>query len=274
MKLLITREIDGFNVITKIEGAGGLIDPEATRQRAVVELRKTDVHKEIDRLKNQMSVYVRQMIQAGRNAKDALKRKDNQSHRKFSDEYKLREGQTKEIEKELKPLARQYQAELKNQIRANAVYFIPKPGEEVIEDAEAATIKTKMEAAYAADSVLTRDMKQVCDYRGNIYYKKISGKWQGQEISRLGIEPAKGSVLAKNLSEADLTEITEQAEADRIAALKPDARQAEKEAIITGLANMANAMRGRLEIQGDSKALQKAQDWYNAEVAKAEAKYK
>ena len=50
-------------------------------------------------------------------------------------------------------------------------------------------------------------------------------------------------------------------------------KEAEKTAIISGLASRANAMRGELEIQGDSKALVKSQDWYKAEVEKVNLRY-
>ena len=47
----------------------------------------------------------------------------------------------------------------------------------------------------------------------------------------------------------------------------------EKAGVIQGLQHQAVQMRMGLEIQNDSAALKKSQDWYNAEVAKVEALY-
>jgi hypothetical protein len=271
MKLLITKEIDEHKIITGIQGAGGLIDPEASRKNATKAIKKSATAKEIGRLKSQIEVYAKQMIQASRNTKFA---KTDAEKRKFADEYKLREGQLKELEKEIMPLAVKIKKEFQQAVRDNAEYFRPCPGEEIVEDAEAENIKSKMIAATQAGTVLNRDLKQIVDYRGKKYWKKISGKWQYQEISKIGIEPASGSIAEADLTETNRAEITEQAETARIAALKPADRQAEKEAVIAEIASQAGIMKNTLEVQGDENALEKTRTWLAEETAKVEAKYK
>ena len=271
MKLLIIQEIDGIDVIAKIDNANGMVDPEMSKAAAKKLLNKTATAIEIDRIKSQMAVYAKQMIQARRNAKMA---KSDAERQAFIDEYNTREVQFKELQEDLNPLAVTLKSEFQDLIRSNAVYFIPPPGNKLIEDANAESIQTKLTAAINSDLLLNRDLKSLCDHRGKRYFKKNSGKWQMQEITKIGVEPANGSILEADLTDDNKIEISEQAETDRIAALKPADRLAEKDRIIEGLAGEGNAMRGRLEIQGDKDALKKSQDWYNAELAKVEEKYK
>jgi len=271
LKLLIIEKIDDYDVITKIDSDNGMIDPEASRAAAASSIKKSQTSIEIDRLKSQMGVYARQRIQAERNA---LKAKTDADKRKFVDEYRLRQSQLKDVEEQLKPLAVAFQQEFRDAVRAKAVYFQPKPGNELVDDAEAEAIQTKLSAAIQAGVLLSRNLKQICDYRGRKFWKKISGKWQGQEISKIGIEPASGVIADVDLTEAQRAEISAQIETDRIAAMKTADRLAEKTAVLTALAGDGNAMRGRLEIQGDPDALKKSQDWYNAEAVTVEAKYK
>ena len=82
MKNIITQQIDGHQIITRIEGAGGLIDPEATRRRVAVEIEKTDVAKQINEQKSMMAVYARQAYQASKNHRTA---KTEQEKRGFQD---------------------------------------------------------------------------------------------------------------------------------------------------------------------------------------------
>lgn len=271
MKLLIIQQINGIDIIAKIDNAHGMIDPEASKAAAKKHLCKTATSIEIDRIKSQLGVYAKQMIQAMRNAKIA---KYDAERRSFSDEYKTRELQFKELQKDLHPLAVTIKSEFQDLIRKHAIYFIPPPGNELIEDTEADAIQIKLTAAISNGLLLGRDLKPLCDHRGERYFVKSSGKWKMQEITKIGIEPVKGSINESDLTDDNKTEISEQAEADRIAGLKPADKLAEKDRAISGIADAGNAMRGRLEIQGDKDALKKSQAWFQTESAKVEEKYK
>ena len=50
-------------------------------------------------------------------------------------------------------------------------------------------------------------------------------------------------------------------------------KETEKTAAINSIGSQAAFMRSTLEIQGDSKALEKSKEWYNAEVEKINLKY-
>lgn len=65
----------------------------------------------------------------------------------------------------------------------------------------------------------------------------------------------------------------EEIELERIAELTPEARQAEKEAQLSGALGMSMHLRQELEIKGDSDALTKAQEWYKLESEKIEKRY-
>ncbi|RPI78153.1 MAG: hypothetical protein EHM45_06495 [Desulfobacteraceae bacterium] len=270
MKNIITQQIDGHQIITRIEGAGGLIDPEATRRRVAVEIEKTDVAKQINEQKSMMAVYARQAYQASKNHRTA---KTEAEKRGFEDEYRLRHAQSKEIEKILAPLAVEYQKKFREMVTEYAVYFTPKEGEYIVEDAEAADAELKMIAATQAGRVLKKDLSEIVDNRGKVYYKKTSGEWFRFEMRKLGDTAPSGAVLDADLTDAQRLEIMEHDTKLRIAALKPAERLAERDVIIDGLAHRADAMRGKLDIQGDKDALAKARAWYDTEKGKVEAKY-
>jgi hypothetical protein len=123
----------------------------------------------------------------------------------------------------------------------------------------------------ANNKVLTLDGKTVADYRGKTFFKKSGGRWLFQEITILGDEPMTGST--EKLTESEMAELVEQANTDRIGKLSTAETTKEKDAIIEGLAGQASAMRSKLEIQGDKKALETAQMWYKEQVAAVEKKY-
>ena len=266
MKTIITQTIDGIEIITAVSDAQ--IDPEKTIPKAVKAVEKTDTHRQIDALKKEITSYIQSAAQAMKHAKGAV---SNPEKQRFSDEYRARMLQVKDVEDKIKPLAVTLKNEYRQAMTTEAVYFQPKPGEHIVPNGE--EIRVKLNEAIQAGKQLGRDLKQIDDYRGKVYHKKIDGKWMKQEVTKLGEKPLAGGILAGDLTPEQIAEISKQAETDRIKALKPVDREAEKMSVIDGLIAEASAMRGRLEITGDKDALKKAQDWYNAEVAKVEAVY-
>lgn len=65
----------------------------------------------------------------------------------------------------------------------------------------------------------------------------------------------------------------EEIELERLAALTPEKRQAEKEVHLSDAMIKSMHLRQELEIKGDSDALTKAQDWYKLESERIEKRY-
>ncbi len=270
MKTMTTQTIDGFDIIKRIGNVDGLIDPEATKKVVAKKIIDTEIHKQIHVIKKQMQTYAIQALQARKNCKNA-KTKDEK--KKFLDEYKGREFQINELQKELKPLAVELEKKHKEMIIEHAIYFIPTPGEEIIKDSKAENITKKMIDALQSGKLLDKNLDQIDDYRGKIFWKKVNSKWEKSDINKLGEVPVIGAIEDKNLTDAQRIEISAQMEIDRIAAMKPAEREAEKLAVITGLKSRAAMMKVELDIDGDLKALKKSQDWLKIEIAKVEKKY-
>ncbi len=156
-------------------------------------------------------------------------------------------------------------------IQKHAVYFHPSPREKIVSNETWAELKEKHEKKKEHE-VVALDGRVLADYRGKTDYRRNkAGKLEQYTIEELGIIPAK-----PELNEAESKEYAEQMEEERIAAMKKADRDAEKLAVIDSLADRAVVLRSKGEIQGKTAAvsLADATAWYNAEVAKVEAKYK
>jgi len=246
----------------------------ATEPLATAALKKTEVYLKIENLKLDILEHSKAAIQASQNSRRA---KTPQEKKPFDDEYQFRRGKIKEVEELLKPLALEIAAKKKELILAHAVYFKiaarPDRSEEIITPERADEIQAAMIAATSAGELVDKDLKRVADNRGKVFWKKSGGAWIKQEIAKLGEKPMSGATLAADLTTAQQQEIASQIEMERVQALKPAEKATEKEAILKGLVSMAAQKKTEMEITGESQALKKAQDWYNAEAAKVEQKY-
>ena len=262
MKTRITQNIDGYDIIIGIGEAQ--IDGVATLPIVNEALKLTDEYKSVEAKKQELSVVLNQAASAMKNARDSKTQSDKN---KFVAEYQQNLEKSKAVESELKELIEPLQEKQKELILKHAIYFQPKEGETIITPEEAEIIEQAMNEATLKNCYLDVNMKQLCDNRGKTAWIKSGGKWSSREISKIGDEIKSGEITEIN------AEISEQLESERIAKLTTAQKEAEKTAIISGLASRANAMRGELEIQGDAAALKKSQDWYKAEVEKVQARY-
>jgi hypothetical protein len=270
MKTIITQNIDGYDVVIDLDNADKIIDPETTKVIVDKEITKTEIYKNIEQIKNQMQVYANQAYQAIGNAKKAKNKSDID---KFSLEWRDRNAQVKELQVSLKPLAVQFESEYRSLMKKHAIYFNPAPYEEIITDEQAETIKALMIEATQEGCVVDKTGTKIADNRGKVYFKNTKGIWTRQEISKLGDTPLKGSIELKDLTSEQQVEISKQVEAERISGMTSNNKSVELENIIAGLKQQAISMRSGLEIDGDSKALVKAQEWLADEIGKAEVKY-
>lgn len=262
MKTRITQNIDGYDIIIGIGEAQ--IDGVATMPIVENALRETVEYKSVEAKKQELSIILNMAAQALKNARTAKTQSDKN---KFVAEYQQNLEKSKAIENELKELITPLQAKQQELILKHAVYFRPKEGEVIISTADAAKIENAMIAATVNNNFLDVNLQEICDNRGKTAWIKSSGKWQKREITKIGDEIKSGEITEIN------DEIIAQLEVERIASLTPTERNKEKAAIIQGLLAESINMKTGLEIQGDSQALKKSQDWYNAEVKKVEALY-
>ena len=268
MKTKITQKIDGYDIIIGIGDAQ--IDGVATMPIVENALRETAEYKAVEAKKQELSVLINQTAQAMRNARDS---KTQSEKNKYISEYQQGQEKSKFIESELKELISPLQIKQQELVLKHAVYFTPKEGESIIADDEAEAISAKMNEATIKNMWLDINLKEICDYRAQTAWSMSNGKWQKRDITKLGETLNIGEKLQNELSESEQLGISEQLESERISKLSAADKLNEKTAALQNLVSRANAMRGELEIQGDSKALVKSQDWYKSEVSKIELKY-
>lgn len=274
MKTIKTKQIDGYTVVESVQSANGFIDPEATKKIVAVEIEKTEAYKQIEALKKQMldcAIKARENQAKARQAKQGGK-----SYDEYWAAYKAEMEKFNAIQTELLPLAKTLKQEFTRLTLEHAVYFNLPEGEELREDSEADEISAALESAASSGTVIALqggEIIEVVDNRGKRFYQKSGGRWVGAEITKLGETAKKSAIAEADLTDDQRAEIAEQNESDRVAALKPADKEAEKAAVLKSLAQAAASKKAELEITGDSKALETAQSWYQSEAAIVEAKY-
>ena len=110
------------------------------------------------------------------------------------------------------------------------------------------------------------------DNRGRVVWEK-DDKWKKRTLRFLSDVKESLEIWETELTEEQRQEIAIQVENDRIAALSPEDKEAEKNVMIEAALKQSVQMRNELEILNESDALQTAQDWYNAEVLVIEERY-
>jgi hypothetical protein len=110
------------------------------------------------------------------------------------------------------------------------------------------------------------------DNRGRVVWIK-NDKWKKRTLQLLTDIKETLEIWENELTDEQKNEIIIQVEAERIIGLTQEEKEAEKNIMIDNALKASVQMRNELEILGDPDALQKSQDWYNAEVVKIEEKY-
>jgi uncharacterized protein YqgV (UPF0045/DUF77 family) len=146
-------------------------------------------------------------------------------------------------------------------------------GAETVDQATWDDLVEKMKLLNEGERLLD-DGTVVVDQVGTKYWTKPTDTWIETEITELGdTVPASGAFLHEDLTTAQLVEIADQRELDRIAALTTEEKDQEKQAMIDQAARDAGALKSQYEIENRLDPLGDAQAWYAAKVAEIDAKY-
>lgn len=267
LKTRITQNIDGYDIIIGIGEAQ--IDPVQTNPVMIQNLILTDEYKAVESKKKEMTPICAQILQLKKDHKSATNISDKN---KISYEYQKKNEELAVLELQLRDLSVPLLEKQKELIVKHAVYFQPKEGEEIISLEDAEIINTKMSEVADKGMWLDVNLKEICDYRAQTAWIKTD-KWLSREIVKLGDDLKSGEILQNKLSESQLDEISEQLDLEAISKMSTVEKSVEKALIISNLARQASEMRSTLEIQGDSKALLKSQEWYKSEVEKVNSRY-
>jgi hypothetical protein len=283
MKNIYHEPIGDYDVLTAITPAS--IDPEATKAAATpalaesaefervksVQLKIAAARKEArDKAKlaeQRQKQIIAQLPPNAEPAKETIEA--DPKMKQYAAEWQAAHARIPALEEELKPLLDDYEKKREALFMAAPVYFLPGPGAVQASDEEAAPLEAKF-AALQEHEKLTLQGSVIPDCRGVEYWKKTGGKWVKAKIEDIGVSLPAGSVLPEALTEAQRSEIADQENAARIAALSPEKKAAEKQAALDALADEADRLERRARIQGgDFDAVA----WYGEHKTSVEAKY-
>ena len=260
MKTIITKKIDGYNIIVSFGDL--LIEPVETRKKVDGLMKGQQVVKDCVNKGKELSNIWTTRNDYIRVAKAAFKSGDSKKHADAMYQIELRDEQIKALNKELVELKKKVEEKRQEIWKENLIYFDPKPSEIMIDEDKYLELgKVIMNAKEERGNLVDIDGKEIIDNRGVKYIKE--GKIV--EIKELGKKP-EGPLLK------DVT--PEEFERIRYRYTSLEDIEAEKQTKLNSLISEAANMRSRFEIQGDSDALKKAQDWYKLESQKVDDLYK
>jgi hypothetical protein len=154
-------------------------------------------------------------------------------------------------------------------IEQYAVYPRPGPKEYYVNDDEGSEKESGL-ATLGKHERLTLEGEIIPDWVGTKYHLKNGDTWTEAEIKAIGEALPVGAILPDDITAEQQAEIAAQKEAERIAALDPEAKEAEKQARLDALADEADRLSRRAQIQG---AEFDAIAWYQEHKSSVEAKY-
>lgn len=173
-----------------------------------------------------------------------------------------------DIEKNLKAKISELQKE-------NGVFFeLTNPYEIKVTKETHADFSEKLKKIADKKMFLTPEGEIITDNRNKTFYGIIDSKWIKKEIKLLSEIVDSSFKLDEDLTDEEKEEIKVQFENDRIINLTDEEKEIEKNRLISNAMIESISLKSKLEIEGDSEALKKAQDFYNSEVLKIEEIYK
>jgi hypothetical protein len=166
--------------------------------------------------------------------------------------------------------------DIKSLFEENEVCFVNTgPGRKLLSEAEYAAHRAQFDAL-GEHQLLTEALQVIQDYRGTEYWKKTNSRWGKTKILSIGETVPAGAVLPDALNEAQRGEIAVQERADRIAALSPEANEAETQARISAVIREAVLKKQEAELEAEVNGTEMAFDpvaWVRERKTEIEALY-
>ena len=266
MKTVITEKIDGHEVVVGIDVP--IPDPVETQKVVNDLMDESDLIKQKKAHQEEFNELVKKI-----NAKKSLFAEGKGTEKTFN-EIKTLEAECDQIIKSLEALFPDIQKHYKKLYRENLVYFVPKPGEEIIADEEAdELIKALQEKE--PDEVVTKDKKKIKDQRKKSLWKKENNEWTEFRVGKLGQKIPAGFTDLNELHGQDKAEIIEQVDINRVHGMPQHKREDEFEYLENDLKTKLPLKVIEYELEGDTHkdALDKANKWFDDEKKKLKKKY-
>lgn len=242
MKAIAYEIIDGIKVVRAI--GEPTIDPELTKREARKRLEKSEEYKTFDHAYRVCSG----MIEAGEEEIAAAK---IQIFKILESIIELRKSIT----------------------RDNPVYF-PIPGEANVDDNHADRLREAL-AGLKGHELLTLDGVVITDDRGRrAWAREDSGRWVYTTITRLGDPLPDGYRWSEDLDQAELVEIRDQMEEDRIEAMSVDERRARADGEIDAALDAIVRRHMRAQIKGEGASQDELRSAYEEASMRILARYK
>jgi hypothetical protein len=150
------------------------------------------------------------------------------------------------------------------------------PGKKLFADSDYGVLEEKFDTL-EENQLLTEALQVIPDLRGVEYWQKEASRWTHVKIVKIGEDvPKKGAVLPDKLTAEQREEIAVQERADRIAALSPDEKDAEKQAQIKAVFKEALARKQEAELEAEVNDTPMAFDsvaWARERKTEIEAQY-
>ncbi len=267
MHTVITRRIDGFDIITGFGERS--IEPVKTKKLVAKEIKKTDEFKAVESKQDQMKAALKLAADSGKKSKEAKNKAEKESHYA---EKMVRLQQARGYENEIKAMLPDLKKKQKSLTLELAVYFEPKAGEIVKTEAQMMSIRASVDRLNG-NGYVTESGEIVEDNRGVVYCKLSGSKWTVRKIGVLGVSVPSGDILYDNLDADQKKAVDLQLEIDSAASLSAAEKIIAKENADAVALRDAESLRSRLEIQGVDTALEDSQAFYQARQSELDLIY-
>lgn len=238
MHTVFHTTIDGYEVMTGFGEA--TIDPVATFAVVTPILGATEEAKQLQAMNAQIQDAHAHIADAEQKKADAYVRGDNFTFQLMAGQSAAYYAKVEDLQAQAVPLIQAQEAKKLVLMGEHAQYLSPTVGEMILDDAGYAKLSAAAAKASKTQKVCM-DGTTVDDYRGVTFWTN-DGRWTKSMISDLGETVPSTGLLDSALTADQRTAIAAQDEADRVAALSPDARLAEAKAAQTqAQANAAQA---------------------------------
>jgi hypothetical protein len=155
------------------------------------------------------------------------------------------------VEEQIKKNPALAHTDLKTLYTTYAVYSAnTSPERKAIFEEEYTDHKTRLDAL-GEHQCLTEDLETIPDFRNAEYWQKLDGRWGKHKIEHLGETVPPAAIVPDTLTAPQRSEIAAQEKADRIAALSPEDKEAEKQAQIKAVIHEAVIKKQEAELEAE-----------------------